>query len=364
MTDGAWEFVNNFAGDYFTESPTEVFENSAPFINTGLVSVTVTEATGVVQYGSAVDLSNVQVGDVLLVRLSPATQDVYNRFRIEAVDDGGDNVTIMTGSGLGSTFTITTAAGSKWDWAIVRGNTVLLNDDLRSLAFNRSTAVVSYGGAIGLEQVRPGHLFVDGAGDEYVITATNPGLNEITLEVGVHAIDTTVATQVDGSIKTNNNPRNLPLNDLRSSFGLEEILFSGDLIGTGLRGKRRIEGDEYFVWPNDARVAQVNPTFREQIQSTPDPRGSVTPWYDTTGIFNNTSIPGGSPDHLIAGNLEVTFVGTGIAIMHTGRIAETSAVTIEIDGHAITPPITQPRHPGEQNPPGRSRMRMWSNAHI
>lgn len=359
MTDSSWDYVKTFAHDFFAPSPTEDFPNEVVFLNTGSVAVTYTESTGVVQYASSVDLSNVQPGDTLLARLNPITQDCPSRYRIESVDNANNRVTIATGTGLGSTYPITTSAGSKWGWSIVRGNVVFRNDTLRTLAFDPATAVVSYGGSGStfFDHVRPGHLFRDGSGNLYKITAVNSTTKEITLEVGVTSIDTTVATEMDGSIETNNNPRELALNDLYVGLGTEEIVFTGDLIPTGIFTKgSHVNTQEYYEFPNDKRVAAIGPGGGAS---------GFTVLVNNTWIDNSWSQGAGSKTRTAQSGISITWVGTGIAFMLDSNTIGSGLTEITLDGHFLdVSTSTGQAGAGFATPPGRLTRQIYGMGFI
>lgn len=78
------------------------------FENTGLVTFGYTAATGVVQYSAAVALAGVRLGDFF-------TDGAGNTFKVTAVDDGADNLTIVSRETGETPISITTSVGTSVD---------------------------------------------------------------------------------------------------------------------------------------------------------------------------------------------------------------------------------------------------------
>ncbi len=249
MTDSAWEYVNLFADDFFEDSPTQDFPNVLAFRNSGTASFTYTIGTGVIQYGSSVDLSSVLAGDTFL------TND-GDRFRVLSVDDGSNNLTLDTG------LVVSTTATGDFDGAVVRGNIVLRNSGLSTFAYSDSTGVIQYGSTVDLSHVSVGYLFRDSGDNLFEIGVVNDGGNSITLATDLVVDNTPPTADTEGSIETNNNPRNLPLNDLRMPIGLEEIIWTHEVFDRGVSAKYvQYQASQvppkwwrYFEW-EDRRVA-------------------------------------------------------------------------------------------------------------
>lgn len=78
------------------------------FENTGLVTFSYAPATGLVQYGSPVNLSGVRVGDFF-------TDGAGLTFEVSAVNDGGDNLNIVSRETSEIPLSITTSVGTSLD---------------------------------------------------------------------------------------------------------------------------------------------------------------------------------------------------------------------------------------------------------
>lgn len=92
-------FRDNNDERFFIKSNTEdtlnLFEKQS-FLNTGLVTYTYTGGTGVIQYGGAVDLSDVKIGHTFVD--SVGVENI-----IISVDDGADTITLATGLTIDAT---------------------------------------------------------------------------------------------------------------------------------------------------------------------------------------------------------------------------------------------------------------------
>jgi hypothetical protein len=106
------------------------------------------------------------------------------------------------------------------------------NTGLAAFSYSPTTGLVTYTGAPNLASVLVGNLFRDGFGNFFKIVSVNNG----TKQIGIVEIDTGLrplsiissnATPDDGSCRTNNNPRNLLLSELKGNA--HEIIKIGDL---------------------------------------------------------------------------------------------------------------------------------------
>lgn len=102
------------------------------------------------------------------------------------------------------------------------------NTSLIGFSYNSSNGRVTYNSGVGLSSVAVGNLFVDGLGREFRVTAVNDGLDYVEIantDTGIipTSISTSVGTSSDGSIKKNNNPRNLLLSEMKYSQGVDKI---------------------------------------------------------------------------------------------------------------------------------------------
>ncbi|MCG8432489.1 MAG: hypothetical protein MJA83_00485 [Gammaproteobacteria bacterium] len=334
MTDSAWEYVNTFARDYFDTSPVQDFSNSMPFINSGSASLTYTSATGVMQYGAAVDLSNVQRGDAFL-------DSNGERWPILAVDDGSDNITLPAGLTVGTTVT------GVFDGAIARGNAAFRNTGLVAVTYTETTGVIQYASPVDLDHISPGYLFVDGGGTKYLITAVNDAGNNVTVLSGITDFDNTVSTELDGSIETNNNPRGLALNDMRPAFGLEELVWTEFTVPRSNPPVFKSESaDHYEEMLSDRRLSRG----RFGVSLSDSTLTSIT----GARVIGPTFKPGTrSPNRLIdivtnADFVEFTVFCSGIMLATTSsdvtgasedpaewEVAATTGITV--DGRPLTP---------------------------
>jgi hypothetical protein len=181
LADSATEFHNRFFRDYVDPNNSGV-TNDTVFRNTLLATWSYTKATGVVAYTglNPGDLDTVKAlfdagVPLQLVRFSVehnSSTDGHTFEEILAVDDIALTVTISPG------FETANAGGgvSLWDGAIVRGNTVLTNDNLVSFTYDRNGSnpgriMYNTGLDFSQQQVVQGMVFVDNAGNKWPILA-------------------------------------------------------------------------------------------------------------------------------------------------------------------------------------------------
>lgn len=72
------------------------------------------------------------------------------------------------------------------------------NTGLEGFTYNPVSGVVSYGGAVNLSVVEPGHFFRDGAGTLFPIQSVDDSNDEVVLEIGLTVVET-VSTSDDGA---------------------------------------------------------------------------------------------------------------------------------------------------------------------
>lgn len=100
------------------------------------------------------------------------------------------------------------------------------NTGLVSFTYNATTGRVQYISPIALSGVRQGDLFRDGAGAYFLVSAVNDGsdyLDILDIRTGLIPLTITasVGNHLDGSVKVNNNPRNLLLSEMKLSHSAE-----------------------------------------------------------------------------------------------------------------------------------------------
>ena len=100
------------------------------------------------------------------------------------------------------------------------------NTGLVIFTYSSTNGRIQFGSPVTLSGVRIGDLFRDGAGDHYLITAVNDGLDYldiVDIQTGLIPLTITasVGNHLDGSTKVNNNPRNLLLSEMKFSYGEE-----------------------------------------------------------------------------------------------------------------------------------------------
>lgn len=83
--------------------------------------------------------------------------------------------------------------------------------------YNSTTGTVTYTGSPNLASVLPNHVFIDGSGVEFIIQTV--GLTSVTIKQRngntPRAINTTISKEAHGSIKLDNNPRQINLSTLQ-----------------------------------------------------------------------------------------------------------------------------------------------------
>lgn len=102
------------------------------------------------------------------------------------------------------------------------------NTGLTGFSYNGTLGRVTYNSPVNLSGVRVGDLFIDGNEIEYVVAAFNDGTDTVDIvstETGLapSSIFTGVGSSINGSIKVNNNPRDLLLSEMKFS-GAHEII--------------------------------------------------------------------------------------------------------------------------------------------
>jgi len=102
------------------------------------------------------------------------------------------------------------------------------NVSLVTFSYNATLGRVTYGSAVNLSSAAIGNRFIDGNGVEYTVVGVNDGADTVdivSIETGEipATIITSVGTSRDGSLKENNNPRDLLLSEVKFNFANELI---------------------------------------------------------------------------------------------------------------------------------------------
>jgi hypothetical protein len=99
------------------------------------------------------------------------------------------------------------------------------NTGLVSFSYTPATGTVNYSGAVSLVSVQPGHVFLDSNGVQFKVITI--GVNQITIQDRFGTIPSTISTGATlskhGSIKPDNNPRQINLSSLDVFAGKERI---------------------------------------------------------------------------------------------------------------------------------------------
>jgi hypothetical protein len=102
------------------------------------------------------------------------------------------------------------------------------NTGLIGFTYNNVLGRVTYNTSVGLSNVVVGNIFIDGLNREFKVAAVNDGADTIdilSLDTGTipSSISTSVGTSTNGSIKKNNNPRNLLVSEFKVSHEVERF---------------------------------------------------------------------------------------------------------------------------------------------
>jgi hypothetical protein len=89
-----------------------------------------------------------------------------------------------------------------------------------------SSGTVTYSSAVSLGSVLAGHIFLDGSGAQFRVTATGANSLSIVRRDGTtpSTINTTVTTAAHGSVKPDNNPRSINLSTLDTVVGRDRVV--------------------------------------------------------------------------------------------------------------------------------------------
>lgn len=269
----ALEFHNKFFRDYviLDADDNSLWGDDIIVRNVNLLTFTYTPSTGVIQYNGNIDLSAVRPGDFIILRETDWAHGISGRMaytfeEILDVNNTGNNVTIARGLSL------TVGSANIWNGAIGRGNKVFTNDGLVSFTYSSGSTTpgrITFSTGLGFSQymVRPGYLFVDSAGQKHVIVArdTSGAGAWIDIMPGRRYVDTTPPTsKFHGCVERNNNPHNIPMADLRSTFGMEYIPIYGvgapapetaiNPLATPVNKIGNVLSRCYYSFPYDPRV--------------------------------------------------------------------------------------------------------------
>jgi hypothetical protein len=226
------DVYNNFYRDYVVVDDNVGFDNQVVVMLDGIITYSYATSTGVVQYSDTVDLSNVQIGDFIILRdvnYNPGTTGAYTFEEILDFDNVSDTVTIA--KGLDFSF----VSAHRWNGAVCRGNKVCSNYNQVTFSYDAdgtNPGRITYSAGLGFSsnQVRVGYIFIDSAGEKHLIIdrdATGNG-DWVTIRPDSKTVDTSTPTSVNhGSIELNNNPRNLPMADLKTLYGAEFVPIQG-----------------------------------------------------------------------------------------------------------------------------------------
>jgi hypothetical protein len=330
------DVYNNFYRDYVIVEDNVGFDNQVVVQPNTLFVYT--PADGKCTFTSSVDLSLVRVGDFVILKEtdydpSTANQKAYTFEEILDVSDGSDTITIAKG------LDFTEGVAHIWNAAICRGNKVCSNYNRVTFSYDHDGSDTTFPGRItystGLGfsqyQVRVGYIFIDSAGNKHQIIErdTSGNGNWVRIRPDSNNVDTsTPSSDNHGSIELNNNPRSLPMADLRTVYGAEFIPIQG--IGKEDNNDDRLInsitfGDSYrsyFSVPYDPRVRlRVSNVVRDSELAVASSPYSST--YTTYEPFHRSYY------------IEITAMCSGIVLVsHT---AETfSNGSIWLDGELLT----------------------------
>jgi hypothetical protein len=315
LADSALAFHNKVFRDYVEQENNDLWENKIVFHNSGSVTFTYTTATGVIQYASSVNLSEVKPGDFLMVRdANYDPSDSYNRSysfeEILEVNDGSNWVRIAPG------LNVPVSVGHPWNGSIGRGNKVFTNKALYSYTYihygvNYGRVTFAADTGFGPYQVRPGYVFVDAAGQKFQIIERDTSGNGrwIRIIVGSRRIDTTtpITNENQGSVELNNNPYDIPVDSCKCVFGSEFIPID--------RAGQVDHADDSLVRHNKATETLADIVARSKCFANPyDPRIRVwaTRHGERGGFWENSYInPTFYPEDLDSLVIDFTGVCTG-----------------------------------------------------
>jgi hypothetical protein len=340
----AVEYHNEFFRDYVVIDPenNNLFTNDVIFRNTGLTVIAYNAATGEIQYNVGDDLSDVRVGDkVMLINNANASSPGCLTFEeIFAASDVTKRVTIAKG------LTVVIGLITVWNGAIFRGNKVFTNDGLLNYTYDTlidpmvaNPGRITFAANTGFSQyqVLPGYVFVDDNGNKWKILQRDITGNGRWIEVapGLRLYSETgdtrdladcpagvVSSRMSGSIETDNNPQNAAIADCRVLSGAEFIPIDNCA-----------EPDEYGEdWNWRKRTTSGGDLVRHNIHPY-DPR--VKMWKSPQYISFAEIPPNGQEYACISysdGGIEFTGVCTGIAlILSSGTVAPVVS-SVHIDG--------------------------------
>jgi len=259
------DVYNNFYRDYIVVDDNVGFTNQVVAMPNTLFVYT--PADGKCTFTSSVNLANVQAGDFIILKETDylpgaANRGAYTFEEILAVNDTANTVTIAKG------LYFTEGVAHVWNAAICRGNKVCdnyLRTDFSYDANGTNPGRITYATGLGFSQyqVKPGYIFIDSAGNKHLIIERDPSGNGdwVRIRPDSKTVDTSSPTSTDhGSIELNNNPRNLPMADLRTAYGAEFVPIQGigkeDNSDDSLINRTNFGGSyrSYFSVPYDPRV--------------------------------------------------------------------------------------------------------------
>jgi hypothetical protein len=312
--------------------------NDIVFRNTDLRTLSYNSSTGEITYSDTVDLSGVQVGDVLILRNQEwvpgtAVKGGLTREPIVAVDDANDKVTIAKGLDLNL------GAANIWNGAIARGNKVLTNDDLVTFSYDAdgtNPGRVTYSSNMNFSQlqVQVGYVFVDSSGNEYRIIDRDTSGNGawVTISPSLRSVDDSVpTTKHGGSIETNNNPYDVDLEDCKVLLGAEFVpydypgpLEQKDITLTQL-------GEIDLSYPNPLKRHAIVPyDKRVSVWMTPSDAGGSGDW-ELDDDNNKRSFYGSNSTAFV----EFVGVCTGLVPL-IASTASSTVLSLWVDGWQVT----------------------------
>lgn len=335
LASSALAFHNKFFRNYVTPEDNVGWNDTVTFFNSSGVTFTYTSSTGMIQYASSVDLSEVSPGDRIILRetdFDPTSSGsrALTWEEIVSIDDLNNRVYIAKG------LDPTVGSSNKWNGTIFHGNKVMKNDNGSgspvSFSYDASNGRVTYSSAMGFNatMIRPGFLFVDSAGEKYVIQAVDSSGNYVDVDSRGRDLDTTTPTTSDqGSIEMNNNPHYLYFDDLKVYGGIEFVPIDGygpivtekdTLLRQTLGGEAGLIGHTCYPTPYDPRI-------RIGFTSTSRSEGESEISDNATDAINRMFY-----GYLGFTSVEITAVCTGAILVCAGGPASGSYYTY-VDGH-------------------------------
>lgn len=347
LADSALAFHNKVFRDYVEQENNDLWNNGVVFYNSGSVTFTYTTGTGIIQYASTVDLSDVLPGDFIILRgvdydPGDTSHRAYTLEEIVEVNDGANQVRIA----IGLAFSV--AAGHPWNGSICRGNKVFTNKAL--IGYTYTPQGVNYGRVtfnsdtgFGPYQVRPGYVFVDAAGQKFQIIERDTLGNGrwVRIVVGSRLIDTTtpVTNENQGSVELNNNPYNIPVDSCKCSFGAEFIPVD--------RAGQVDNSDDRLVRKTKATECLADIVSRSKCFANPyDPRVRVwaTRHGEGGGLWENYHVnPTHFPEDLDSLVIDFTGVCTGALLCFRSNAANVmrnlyTRTALWVDGELVSGP--------------------------